>query len=1253
MTGMTASTVREDEVPESFTNGKSVHFTYTEPTAEDQYATGPQESSKSKKKKKKKKHSGTGSAAVAGVSGSSSPQIHIPSLQQLSHATLNRPEDDYPTSRVIKQGPNGDVIVESLDDSPLPPPPPPILQHHVDQHKSSYHDGRCNPLGCSHGTPHPNPANIWDNSTLEEQENLKSFWESLDEQSKLELVKIDKDSIMEIFKNESRNAAANSNSTTNVTGNGHHQTHHHHSHGNSHHGHHHNQPHSHNGNPNCSCPFCGRKSNIIEDELESIYDNHFDDIIDFIHEVRDINDLNALPGLLFGGFHMLEEEHKLQRRQQRHGLNQVPSYEEPIIDDDEQRQTHELLHKQQQEEEHQDDYVEVGGEDEDEDEEGDDEVMVVEEEISNDPTKQNVHEQNIEVISKGDIKGVESHQTESKDGEAVNSISNDIPSEESLEKVLDPKLFKALESIDFEKFADDISKSERSADLLEKVSSVRDIIKQLNMAEKVEIEKGIALLKSMGKLFTEPKNNIVPPVTPTDQLSRGLSNFADDLLKNDGRSFIEMMETLSESRSAREDLLRNGHEPIWIDEDDKGQMRELVEDVVKVGTNGDKRPEDGADLEEDEDEEDDDEYDDDDGDNEDDEYEDEDDGDGFEIEEDDGHQEGPSDTESEISEEEKMQEIRRLFLIQVIKLFQERLKNAYKEKLSQDRTRKLIEELEAEENAKKEREMKKLKQKEKAKEKKRLQQLAKEEAQRKKEEEEREREEELKRKQEMLKAEQKKRKEESRLKREEEKKKRIEEAKRKEAEQQKRVEIQRKKEEDARKLKEERKKKAEDARLMKENEKKQKEMLKKQKDEEMKLEQMKAQLEAESILKEQAAVLEKEILQDEPISIDQPVQTPPAQSAPIEDVRSPPAATNHLLEQLYQAKPRASSQVFGGIYDSNIPVMNSPAASHVSNNALLNNTGLTNSGLNGFDHSMSSITAPTSGTSSSTNPSNDFQLFGSTNPMSSFLSSSIPSLDTLGSNTYANTPNMSQQINNWNTPQPAPRNGSIWGSIGDSTAVASPLGSTSNLNSGLWNSSGLSPSTVHQVPTVTSNTSVGPHSTLQTVPTPAVGPPPQSQTPQSHHHHHQNHQAQQAPIPTPLQTPGTRSEIDMIQAGAFQAFQYLQNNQQLEFGVAPSIKLFQTTKSFIGKPGLTLNQFLISCRNSTGMYHFDYIYDDMGTVTHIKVITGGSGISTHPSQQIHSSLQSTHLGTEGMISGFNDLNPFSNSLSGGNRGLWN
>lgn len=41
-----------------------------------------------------------------------------------------------------------------------------------------------------------------------------------------------------------------------------------------------------------------------------------------------------------------------------------------------------------------------------------------------------------------------------------------------------------------------------------------------------------------------------------DQLSKGLSSFAEDLLKNDGNSFIGMMEALSESRTAREELLK-------------------------------------------------------------------------------------------------------------------------------------------------------------------------------------------------------------------------------------------------------------------------------------------------------------------------------------------------------------------------------------------------------------------------------------------------------------------------------------------------------------------------------------------------------------------------------------------------------------------------------------------------------------------------------------------------------------------------
>ena len=109
------------------------------------------ECTKKKKKKSKNKHKG-------------SPNVE---------ATLNDPDVEYPTSRVIKQTPNGDVIIESLDEP-------------SDAHTKSV------------------TANIWDNATLEEQENLKAFWESLDEAQKIELVKIDKKSIMDIFKNESK-----------------------------------------------------------------------------------------------------------------------------------------------------------------------------------------------------------------------------------------------------------------------------------------------------------------------------------------------------------------------------------------------------------------------------------------------------------------------------------------------------------------------------------------------------------------------------------------------------------------------------------------------------------------------------------------------------------------------------------------------------------------------------------------------------------------------------------------------------------------------------------------------------------------------------------------------------------------------------------------------------------------------------------------------------------------------------------------
>ena len=59
----------------------------------------------------------------------------------------------------------------------------------------------------------------------------------------------------------------------------------------------------------------------------------------------------------------------------------------------------------------------------------------------------------------------------------------------------------------------------------------------------------------MGKIFSSDMSNAMNHDTLNDQISNGLSSFAEDLLKNDGNSFIDMMESLSESRTAREDLL--------------------------------------------------------------------------------------------------------------------------------------------------------------------------------------------------------------------------------------------------------------------------------------------------------------------------------------------------------------------------------------------------------------------------------------------------------------------------------------------------------------------------------------------------------------------------------------------------------------------------------------------------------------------------------------------------------------------------
>lgn len=1286
------SEATNDSAAAQFKNGADVHFDYNNASNTPlslQVATASSSNRKKKKKKNKNK--------------SKSTQNDPRDVQ----ATINDPDVDYPTSRVIKQAPNGDVIVESLDDE--------------------QQESRSEPTSGFGAT------NIWDNSSIEEQENLKQFWESLDESQKFELVQIDKQSILELFKNEARSAKNNhANNNNNVSS----------AHGSQ----------LNMNSKHCTCSYCGRQKSLIEDELESIYDNHFDDIIDFIHEVRDINDLNALPGLLFGGFHMLEEEHKLMKRQQRE-LNQLRNKHQYQLakaraQEEELRKHLALLgeyphsscdhdhdHDHDHEYEFDDDHDHHHDHDHDHDHQYDhdnecpddhdheDHDSEHEYEDEHDHTLENNHEsenQNLVDNFIEKIKELEDNDNSSNDHNVYQEPSSSDPKSqqelEELERSLITSLQDHLENgnpkdqatqleilkkhkayFDAKHMENsslpDFESVKKQIQLLQKTGALKASIREQPSASKNELER-LSFVRHFSKIFADEMNqhNKTPDKNLDENQNNfyGLSKFAEEFMKTDGNSFIDMMESLSESRTAREDLLReqvsnikgggnlSNHEKEALIEYAHLKVKSLLNEKQKNGAvvkpqfdkidhipelefNGQTKGEidhhlhDAEEDEEDEEVDDEDELDDEEQDDEEDEEEEEDD-----VEE-------LSDTESEISEEEKMQEIRRLFLIQVIKLFQERLKEAYKEKLSKDRTQKLIEELEAEENAKQERENKKLKQREKAKEKKRLQQLAKEEERKRKEEEEKAKEEELKRKQEELRAEQKRKKEEARLKREEGKRKRIEELKRKEAENQKRIEAQRKKEEESKKLKEERRKKIEEERKKKEEEKKQKDLLKKQKEEErLRLQRMKEEEEemakalAEQEEEQRKLVAEAEA---EAKALEFTAQTPMDNSLKvlIDELRLKSSPTkNHILDQLYQAKPRSMSSTSTG---NSTPIMNQPQLSRPGSSFNMIEP-LSTGGTNNL---VSNLISPTSQPMLN-NDLNNAPINGGFAPLQQHtnfgpqLHQAQPQLSPWGtSNTLLNN-------NIPHATSPPPTNANALNK-GFNTGGFSPFGSNAPAVGSGFND----PFTNNPV-NMTSNT--GASSVWNTgnsrnnsiwSSTPSIPPNPLSLW--------NSNLGQDITNPGANATSQPTNNIitdSQLQTATWEAFKILEQTGQLEFSVAPCLKLFQLTKNVLSNTLISLHQFLSACRNTIGSgLQFDFVYDDMGTVTHIRVgIINDGGLKTSPVMPPPGFIN-PNIG-DSLMRGFADLASTTNanannpppptnpslgsqngSFSGGLRQLWN
>ncbi|KAL3291650.1 stress response protein nst1 [Colletotrichum asianum] len=266
----------------------------------------------------------------------------------------------------------------------------------------------------------------------------------------------------------------------------------------------------------------------------------------------------------------------------------------------------------------------------------------------------------------------------------------------------------------------------------------------------------------------------------------GILTVADDLLKNDGKRFIEMMEQLAERRMARE-------------EDAKEHFARGYAHPTNGSYSNHNHPPPEDDYD-DEDEEEDEDY-------------------------DDSQEEEYEDEEDTMTEEQRMEEGRRMFQIFAARMFEQRVLTAYRDMVAKQRQQQLIAELEEETRQESQRKAKKAKENQKRKDKAALkkqmqaEEKARKEAEKAAEEAARLEEQKKKAEEQRLKAEEKRRKkeEQKRLEEEDRLRKEAERLRRAQEQQEKRAEAERK----ARELKE--KQKAKEARDKESREQKERE----------------------------------------------------------------------------------------------------------------------------------------------------------------------------------------------------------------------------------------------------------------------------------------------------------------------------------------------------------------------------------------------------------------------------------------------
>ncbi|OTB05531.1 hypothetical protein M426DRAFT_10575 [Hypoxylon sp. CI-4A] len=369
----------------------------------------------------------------------------------------------------------------------------------------------------------------------------------------------------------------------------------------------------------------------------------------------------------------------------------------------------------------------------------------------------------------------------------------------------------------------------------------------------------------------------------------GILTVADDLLKNDGKKFIEMMEQLAERRMAREEDARDHY---------AGGYNHV--NGAPLPPHNHPPPED---EEFDEDEEEEEDYD-----SQDEDYEEE---------------------EDTMTEEQRMEEGRRMFQIFAARMFEQRVLTAYREKVAKERQTKLLEELQEEETLESKRKAKKAKEtqkrKDRAAQKKQaqLEEKAKRDAAKAAEDAARLAEEARKLEEAKRKAEEKRKKKDAQKKAEEEERarKELERQRRAQEQKEKQLEAERKlreAKEREKKLKEEQRRKEQEARELKERETR--ERREKHEKDKREKELRAAQAKAERDAKEKSKQEEKEKAAAKTAVPSVPIPTQPKKhhavsipAIPHQPAASHPSpqitvATPALPKAPTPIKPRATSQ---------------------------------------------------------------------------------------------------------------------------------------------------------------------------------------------------------------------------------------------------------------------------------------------------------------------------------------------------------